>query len=131
MPTTQELIAERKAALEKERLRNLQKDVEVARHVLRQRLNAYVDEEHTPSTLLDKPTFRIEFPEADRAIATKVFYGNDMEVTETTLRLCWVKSSFGVGQYFLYWKGDFTVRKELLGKHNEIELFVGRAMGRP
>lgn len=131
MKTTQDIIDERKAALEKERLANLQKDIEVAHRVLRERLNAYVDEEQTPSTLLDKPTFRIEFPEPDMAVATKVFYGNDMEVTETKLRLCWVRSSFGVGQYFLYWKGDFVVRQELLGKHNEIQLFVGRAMGRP
>lgn len=50
----------------------------------------------------------------------------------------WERMGLGKAEYrltwqqgWLYWEGDLTLRRELLGKQGEIRLIVGRAEGKP
>jgi hypothetical protein len=130
MKTTQEIVAKPRTVPEKERMDNLIRDIKAARDFLAKRFNAYKDEEHTPSGLLDPQTWRIEFPEPDKARVVKIFMGKEMEVTELELKLAW-KSANIENIHYLYWIGDILIRKEFWGVENELEYFVGRAEGRP
>lgn len=92
-------------------------DIERARKWARQHFNAYVDEDTTPSHLFAKPTMKVTFPDVDRMCVCPVAMGEPFQGGEADFRLCWKGKA-------LFWKGNFLLRKELLGEGDVIKLRI-------
>lgn len=88
-------------------LEDIKADIGKAREFIRKRFNAYVDEETTPSHLLAKPTFLIEFPDVDKAWVWPVTYGMPMIGASAEYRLCWKNGK-------MYWRGGFALRRDVV-----------------
>ena len=93
------------------------KDIQVARRWMRQRFPA------GPLGII-RAGFDIEFPAPDRASVWPTAFGQRLDMTEATFRLCWQHGN-------LYWKGNFEIRRQLYGEGEVIEHCVGPAMGNP
>jgi len=123
MKTTQEIIAQKKVERERVRIEAVQADVKKARNWAKVDFNVYVDEKTTPSTIIDPPRYLVVFPDVDRMTVTPVVYGKPVAGAEAEFRLVWQGG-------WLYWVGNFALRRELLGADpEEIWRCVGPAKG--
>ena len=82
-------------------------DVHRAHRWAKNHFNAYVDEEHTPSHLLARPTFAVTFPDVDILQVAPVNYGQANAIALAEYRLCWKDGK-------LYWKGGFVLRPDIV-----------------
>jgi len=81
-------------------------DIKRARKWAREYFNAYVDEDKTPSTLIDPLTHVVEFPDVDRLTVTNVHYGIKSEIIVAEYRLAWLRD--GVA-----WVGGPVIRPDI------------------
>ena len=92
---------------EAEALEKAKADVLKARAWLEKYFSVYRNEEETPSHLLAKRTFHIEYPDVDRAVVCPVFYEqwNPLTGAEYRLMKCYGK---------LFWKGGPVLRPDII-----------------
>lgn len=123
--TVEEIIAQKLREREKENLAALNQDVDRAREYALGRFPKYVDEDETPTGFFNTMEyFTVDFPDVDRLVIYPVKFGEPMPGCRVEHRLTWEDG-------WLYWVGDFVIRRELLGTKGEIKLLIGRAEGRP
>lgn len=120
------IVARMRQERAEENLAALKRDIAKARAWARKHWAEalYVDEETTPSTLLDPARLALDFPDVDRMTVCPVSYGRRIWTGQVQYRLCWRHG-------LLVWEGDFTLRRALLNKQGESTFIVGRAEGHP
>ena len=82
--------------------------VAAAKEFARRHFRAYVDEETTPSGMLDPITCLVEFPDADMIRVRRVLFGEPFNIfVAAEYRLAWKGGR-------MFWKGGFLMRPDIV-----------------
>lgn len=95
-----------------EELEQKKADIKRARKWAKAHWSPYIDEETTPSTLVDRQRHSVEFPDVDRLTVKVIMYGQPIDSSEARYRLAWLPE--GVA-----WVGGFVIRPDI-----EAKLFI-------
>ena len=89
-------------------MEDLVQDIERARAWLEHHFNAYRNEDETPSNMLAKQTWKVTYPDVDKALVVPVLFGKPSEeYIGAKYRIAWVGGK-------LYWRGGPVIRPDVI-----------------